>query len=213
MIEEFRRKFKIGPGPVGIFVGSIYGAKRPEFLLAAADHVRGLIPDFELVVIGDGPLRRIFSDASRTRAWLHWVGARRGADLVHYASTGSLLLNPGLVGLAVLDGFALGLPTVTCDVPYHSPEIDYLRHDYNGLVLPADSTPQEFATTVADLLRSPSKVQRLAESAFASSTRYGVESMTERFVEGILAALRAPRNSATSSRAQLRIHQDKSGPT
>jgi L-malate glycosyltransferase len=36
------------------------------------------------------------------------------------------MLMPGLVGLAVLDAFADGIPRVTTVIEYHSPEIEYL---------------------------------------------------------------------------------------
>lgn len=42
----------------------------------------------------------------------------------------------GEVGLAIVHGFAFGLPMITCrptpDGPYHGPEIEYLKDGYNG---------------------------------------------------------------------------------
>ena len=48
-------------------------------------------------------------------------------------------LLPGAVGLGVLDSFAFDVPLVTVDLPYHGPEIDYVRDGENGVKLPAQT--------------------------------------------------------------------------
>ena len=101
-------------------------SKRLAFSVEATDAIRSEIPDFQLLVIGDGPDRQMVDSAAASRPWLHVLGALKGNPMVDAAVAADLCLNPGLVGLAVLDAFALSLPMVTCDVPYHSPEIEYL---------------------------------------------------------------------------------------
>lgn len=184
-----RRELGIGDGPVGTWLSSVYDRKRPEFMVEAADRIRGDLTDFELVVIGDGPRRTVFDQAAKTRPWLHVVGARNGLDAVPPAATASVLVNPGLVGLTILDSFALGLPMLTCDLPYHSPEIEYLEHDVNGLMLAKDATPTDFAEACVRLLTNEKELARLSKAARQASFRYTLEEMVERFARGVLAAL------------------------
>ncbi len=148
----------IGDGPVGVYVGSLYGTKRIPYLIEACDQIRSKLPDFHLVVIGDGPDRPFLEDAASSRPWLHVMGMRTGAEMVRYAALGSVMLNPGLVGLSVLDAFALGLPMVTCDQPYHSPEIEYLVDGQNGLVLAADTSAAEYGDSVVALVNDSGPV-------------------------------------------------------
>lgn len=188
-IAAKRAELGIGNGPVAISIGSIYPTKRPGFLIEAADHLRSLILGFELLVVGDGPDRSILDDASSTRPWLHVVGVKVHSELAHYAGLASVLLNPGLVGLTVVDGFALGLPMVTCDLPSHGPEIEYLEDGVNGVMLPSGTTPLNYAESVAALLADESRLKQLSDGALSAASRYTMEEMVNRFTQGVLHAL------------------------
>ena len=117
------------------------------------------------------------------------------------------MLNPGLVGLSVLDAFALGLPMVTCDLPYHSPEIEYLVDGENGLVLAADTSAAEYGDNVAALMNDSDRLNRLSAGALASAEQYTVEEMVDRFATGILTALAggevSPRRRSLAVRGVL----------
>lgn len=188
-----RTSFGIGDGPVALSLGSIYPSKRPHYLIKAADHLHQSRPDFHLIVIGDGPDRPLVDAASGTRPWLHPVGMLNGKSMVEHASLASLLLNPGLVGLAVVDAFALRLPTVTCDLELHSPEIEYLSDGINGCILPRDASPGEFAAAVERIWRDDQLLKRLRAGAVESAKQYSIESMVENFARGVLGALLSRR--------------------
>ena len=188
-LGRLRRELGIGSGPVGITLGSIYPRRRPEFLIEAVDTIRTIVPSFELIVIGDGPSKAIVDRAAAKRPWLHPVGALTGRDMVRHAALGELVLNPGLVGLAVLDAFALGLPMLTCDLPNHGPEVDYLVDGVNGAIFPESSTPQDFGQRVANLLLDRDQLQVLKAAANQSARLYTIEEMVDRFASGILRAL------------------------
>jgi glycosyltransferase involved in cell wall biosynthesis len=184
-----RLELGLGDGPVAVALGSIYKARRPHFLIESADEIRRLCPGFELVVIGDGPERDVIDQASRTRPWLHVVGARTGSDMVRYTALASLALNPGVVGLAVLDAFALGIPMITCDVAGHGPEIEYIDHGVNGMILAETATPLEFATEAAGLFTAADRLEQLRASALETAATFTMSQMVERFASGILNAL------------------------
>ncbi len=82
--------------------------------------IRRDIPDFELVVIGKGPEADFIETAAAQHEWIHFVGPKSDDEKVPYWALSKLLLMPGLVGLVVLDSFALGVPMITTDYPYHS---------------------------------------------------------------------------------------------
>jgi hypothetical protein len=105
-------------------------------------------------------------------------------------------LNPGLVGLGVLDAFAMRLPVITCDLPYHSPEIEYLEHENNGLVLATDTSPELFGAEVTSLLLDRHRLRRLTSGAIQSAQRFSVEAMAERFANGVEMALSAAPRAA-----------------
>ena len=63
-----RAELGIGSGPVGVYVGSLYNTKRIPFLIEASDQIRSKLPDFHLIVIGDGPDRPFLDAAASTAA-------------------------------------------------------------------------------------------------------------------------------------------------
>ena len=195
--DEVRPKYGFGDGPLALYMGGIASKKRPEFLIDSAIEIRRLLPEFELVIIGDGPMRDIVKSAADEHPWIHWLGAIYDDTRIGPASVCSLQLLPGLVGLNVVDAFALGIPTVTVDLDFHSPEIDYLKHDVNGIILPNETSSHDYAQAVANLLQDRSKLEQLRSGAEQWGKKLSTQDMVERFVAGVHAALAAdPRQSS-----------------
>jgi len=115
------------------------------------------------------------------------MGPKFGREKILLIKLADLFLMPGLVGLAVLDCFAVGVPIVTTDYPYHSPEFAYLENGVNGIVTKLGQ--KEYASKVICLLDDDEKRRSLAKNALASSYNYSVENMVDRFAGGILRAI------------------------
>lgn len=168
---------------VGIYCGSLYADKQLEFLLDAAKLIHQENPSFRLLIIGDGPQRQWLIDAIRTQPWIHYGGAQFGEYKAAYFALAHFFLNPGLVGLAILDSFAAGLPFITTEYEGHSPEVCYLQHGQNGLILPFDQ--EKYARSVAELTRNTGVLLALKEGARKSAQRYTVENMVSNVTNGI----------------------------
>jgi glycosyltransferase involved in cell wall biosynthesis len=98
-------------------------------------------------------------------------------------------LMPGLVGLAVLDAFAYGTPMVTTDLPYHSPEIDYLEDGVNGVMVRDSEDPLAYARAVARVLTDDAYRAQLQAGGQAAMATYTIENMASRFAAGVVTAL------------------------
>lgn len=185
-----RTALGFGAGPVGAFVGSLHADKRLDFLFEAALAIRRQVPDFQLLVVGDGPQRAQVRAWCGGHAWVRWAGARFGREKVAHLGVADVLLNPGLVGLGILDAFACAVPLITTDCGKHSPEIAYLESGHNGLMTP--DTLADYAAAVVRVLREPPVLATLRAGCAASAADYGIEPMSRKFAEGIEACLDAP---------------------
>ena len=185
--RALRHALGFGEGPVGVFVGSLYADKRLDFLLAAASTIRQQVPDFHLLIVGEGPEREKVRAWCGANSWARWVGAQVGRDKAAYVSMASVMLNPGLVGLGILDAFVFGVPMVTTDCGIHSPEIAYLQHGING-VMTADDL-HSYANTCAGLLADQRRLSLLRNGCHNSAKEYTVQNMALRFADGIANAL------------------------
>ena len=189
--QVLRESLGLGAGPVCVFVGSLYADKRLDFLFAAAAAIRRELPDFHLLLVGDGAERekvRAWCDAN---PWTRWVGARFGREKVAYISVAQVMLNPGALGLGVMDAFVCQAPMITADSGNHGPEIAYLQNGVNG-VMTADDLDAYVEATV-DVLSSTQLLETLRAGCAVSAKEYTVENMARRFADGIERCLSAPR--------------------
>lgn len=185
-----RAELGVGGGPVGVYVGSLYEEKRIEFLLEAAGALHQAVPGFSLLVIGGGPQQHLVTAAAARNPWIKALGIRKGADKALAASLADVMLNPGLVGLNILDSFAGGLPMLTTDCRLHSPEIAYLDSGRNGVM--TENTLAAYVQACVALLADGSRLQAMRAACLADARLYTVAEMSRRFTEGALAALAAP---------------------
>lgn len=175
--------------PVGVFCGSLYPDKKLDLLVASADLIRQQMPNFALVVIGDGPSMPQMREAANTRPWMHLLGVRKGREKGLYFRMGDVMLNPGLVGLHIVDAFCAGMVMMTTRTARHSPEVAYLRDGENGVY--SDDTPKAYSQAVLEVIQDPVRLQRMKASALADSNHYTLENMVQRFADGIEAAVHA----------------------
>ena len=169
---------------VGIYCGSLYPNKRLDLLVEAGKRIHAEMPSFRLLVVGGGPEAGWMAQAAATHAqWLRYEGPRFGADKVACLSMAQVCLNPGLVGLGILDGFCAGLPMITTDLPVHSPEIEYLEAGVNGLMTPPRAA--DYADGVLALLRDPPRLAAMRAAARAAAERFSIETMVGNFSAGV----------------------------
>jgi glycosyltransferase involved in cell wall biosynthesis len=127
-------------------------------------------------------------EAAATRPWLHLLGVRKGREKALYFRMSHVMLNPGLVGLHIVDAFCSGLVMITTKTARHSPEYSYLRSGENGLAV--DDSPEIYSRAVLGLISNPARLAQMQKAALADSERYTLDNMVNRFVDGIEAALR-----------------------
>jgi glycosyltransferase involved in cell wall biosynthesis len=159
-------------------------------MIEALDRIRAKVPDFHMVVVGDGPNAAEISSAAETRPWISWVGTKKDAEKAAYFRLADIVLNPGAVGLHVLDAFCAGIPMATTVDARHGPEIAYLKNGVNGVV--SDGNPISYAADVVSLLEDKARYAAICTAAKIDAGRYTMVNMVDRFHAGILKSLALP---------------------
>ncbi len=183
--------------PLGLYCGSLYPDKRLDLLVQAAQRIHAAIPAFRLVVIGDGPSRPALEAQLAGQAWARCVGVKKGPEKAAFFRRATAYLNPGMVGLHVLDAFCAGLPMFTTANARHSPEIEYLEHGRNGFIV-ADE-PAAYADAVIAMLRDPARCAFVAAAARATARNYTLQNMVSNFARGIEECLGLRAQTAASA--------------
>jgi glycosyltransferase involved in cell wall biosynthesis len=183
-----RSELGLGCGPVALYCGSLYRGKRLGFLIEACLAIRRSLPDFVLLVIGDGPDRNLIVKAAQCHPWIQYLGPLFGTDRAPYMVASDVLLMPGQVGLAIVDSFVAETPLFTTDVPVHSPEIAYLENGINGVM--TTNSIDVFASAVIEYFSCAALQERLKEGCRRSAQQYTMEQMVENFSRGIVSSLK-----------------------
>ena len=188
--QKARLKERLGLSPksrVALYCGRMYPSKRIDFLIAAADRLRSVLPTFVLVLIGGGPDQEIAERAARHAAHIHYLGPLFGEHKAALFALSRLVALPGLVGLNVVDAFQHGVPPVATKYPYHAPEINYLHHGENGLL--TENDVEAFSKGIRRLAVDDELHAQLVAGCHAMAERITLDEMVRRFSEGILQAL------------------------
>ena len=185
--NETRRGLGLDSGPVGLVLGSLHADKGIPFILDAARHIRRSVPGFQLLIVGDGPDRRLVEAAARDEAFIRYAGPLTGRDKARCLRAATVMMNPFAVGLVVLEAFAAGVPIVVADGLGHGPEFSYLEHGVNCVIAPAE--PLAYAADVIALLRDDARRAALARSGAEVAREFTLDHMAERFCAGIAQCL------------------------
>lgn len=188
-LERIKQETGIRGDNVCLYTGGMYKEKRLDFLIEACIKVKIQVPDFEMIFIGAGPESDRVRIASERFEWIHYLGPKFDEEKVPYFMISKLFLMPSLVGLAVLDAFALETPLTTTSEPYHGPEIDYLVDGVNGVIVRDPDDPLVYADRVSYLLKGDKAREKLTAGCRAAGGKYTIEEMVERFAEGVIMAL------------------------
>lgn len=182
-LTSLRSQLGLRGANVGIFCGGMYPAKRLDFLLQACVRIRTIVPDFEMVLVGDGPSQHLASAAADNFSWIHYVGSKTKGDLAVIYRLGKVLLVPGVIGLVIIDSFVGQLPLFTTNSSAHGPEIEYLQQGMNGVSVEQDV--ELYSNAVAEYLISDAKLRRLIEGCKASAQEFSLDLMVANFTAGI----------------------------
>ena len=187
-VVKARAQLGIGTSDcVAVYCGMLHPVKALPFLLESSSLIRRAIPNFHLILMGGGPEQSYVESKCEGSSWIHVLGPRFGTEKALMLRIADVALQPGRVGLVILDCFAAGLPLVTTRLTIHGPEMDYFEHGQNGLI--TDSRPTDYSSAVIEVLQNREKLDELRDGSLASSNRYSVEAMASRFCNGICKAM------------------------
>ncbi len=173
-----------------VYVGRIYREKRLGELVEVARRLGGRpgIPPVEVAVIGDGPDLEQARALARDVSGMHFLGGLyEEAEVARWLRVSAAVTIPGAVGLAANHALAHGVPLLTRESDRHGPELEYLEHDVNALIVPGDL--DAYADAVGGFVGSPERRARLAAGALESRARLGLDHMVRAFDSGVRGAL------------------------
>ncbi|HEY0521453.1 MAG TPA: glycosyltransferase family 4 protein [Ilumatobacteraceae bacterium] len=156
--------------PLVLSVARLAPVKRQDELIEAAVVARRRVPDLQLVIVGDGPLRpaleaRVASHGAGD--WVSFAGRLSHADLVAEYQRSWLVASASLAegwGLTITEAAACGTPSVATDVSGHRSSI---VDGVTGVL----SSLDRLGETIADVLLDDRRRNKLAAAGLTRAQR------------------------------------------
>jgi glycosyltransferase involved in cell wall biosynthesis len=184
-VEE---EFTPGPGraerPVVVCVGRLAPVKRQDRMIEAAVTARRRVPDLELVIVGEGPLRTDLENAIARHGAADWITLRGHLgrpELVALYRRAWLVASASLTegwGLSLTEAAACATPAVATDINGHRSSV--VDGETGRLV-----DIEQLGDAIADVLLDEPVRRRMTDAALARARTLTWESSAT----GILAAL------------------------
>lgn len=191
-IQKFKNDLQINSVNVAVFIGALDASKRLDFLVQSATQIEKEVQDFQLLIYGDGPEHANLVNATRNLPFIKICGRANLKTQSLISKIAKVILMPGRVGLIAVDSFALGLPIITTDWPWHAPEFEYLIDGFNSIISKDDI--ENYSESVVALLNDVDKLARLKNQCLEDAKIYTIESMANNFHRGVLDALNSASN-------------------
>jgi len=186
-LVQLRQSLGLENKRVLLFSGRLYPEKKVDFLLRAVAVLQAKRPDVALLILGDGQERdrlETLQTELRLRDVRFLGEVTEPTSAGAYFQLADMLVVPGLVGLAIVHGFAFGVPLATTDHDFHSPEIEYLSSE-NGIMTTHDAA--QYAEAVGAVLGSPSRLRNMRKAAHRKGDQLCLAESVKRFVAAVVA--------------------------
>ncbi|MBO1894943.1 glycosyltransferase family 4 protein [Shewanella sp. BF02_Schw] len=134
-IDAFKAQYDLCNKTVYLFSGRLRAGKRLEHFIQALS-MSSKKSQSALVVVGDGDMSGEWQKLSREYELnIHFLGEIFDEEkLAIIFKSADWFIMPGYVGLAIVHAFSAGLPLLTENISFHSPEINYLEENINGVM-------------------------------------------------------------------------------
>jgi glycosyltransferase involved in cell wall biosynthesis len=193
LLAQFRaRSSKV----VFLYFGQLIPRKGVDVLVQYARHSFEKHGDrVDIIISGRGP------EEPRLRALAEGLPnvsfhSLSDLDLARALHISTAVVIPGIMGLAVTHAFAHGVPIVTRRGQLHSPEVEYIQDEINGLVLP--EVPDEFFQALDAFVDDPGLQRRLAAGAERTARTIDMSHMVKTF-HGVVAECLADSGNGSSA--------------
>ena len=171
-----------------IYVGRLTKRKKPYFLVKAfASEVDKYPSNTKLIIVGEGEekdkIKKYIAQnkLSNSIVLLGHISNHEKLKELYFNSFFSI--SPGYVGLSITQSFGFGVPMLVSKDENHSPEIEALRIEENGLFFKTDSKSDFNKTLLEAFKKRDSWVQKRMQILSFCKQNYSTEAMAKVFID------------------------------
>lgn len=167
--------------PVFVYVGRVAAEKNIDLTVQAFQQAQQLLPDAQLVIVGDGPER---ARLQQSFPWIHFAGMQTGEALAAHYASGDVFLFASVTetfGNVVTEAMASGLVVQAFD--YAAPQA-CIEHAQNGFLVPYNDAPAFLAQTKT-LVEARSQWTAIKEASRTTALGMSWQNVLDMFVQDL----------------------------
>jgi glycosyltransferase involved in cell wall biosynthesis len=193
--EMFRPGGTKALAPTVVCVGRLAPVKRQDALIAAAVEAKRRVPDLQLVLVGDGPLRPTLEariTALRAEDWIRMPGRLEHAELIELYQHAWVVASASLAegwGLTLTEAAACGTPAVATDINGHRSSV---VDGVTGVLAPLE----RLGDALADVLLDDRRRERMGQDALARARTLTWEASARGVLEALHGQVFSGRTAA-----------------
>ncbi len=186
--EETRKKYDIPVNaPTLLSVSRLVERKNIDLVLKAVPHLIEKLPDFKLLIVGEGPEYGRLQDLTerlgieRTVMFAGFVSEEEKRHLYLSADAFIQLSSREGLSISLLESKAAGLPAVVSD---SKGTREPVKENESGRIVYKPQDPMNVTTEILDLFLNPRDMRRMGRNAKREAEEnYSLQAMTRQYVE------------------------------
>lgn len=167
-------------------LGRLAAEKNLEFLAQAAADVIKSRPDSVFLVVGEGPIREKIQTIFNTyhvEDRLVFTGNLKGKSLADAYHAMDLFIFSSFSetqGMVLTEAMAAGVPVIALDGPGVR---DVINHEHNGILMPKDTTPDDFSRQIETTIAHPEKLKLWGNGAVETAEHFSRKKSAEKLIQ------------------------------
>ncbi len=204
---EIRQRYSRGDMPLLVTVSRLGHEKNVPFLLRCMARLKKTLPDFRLMVIGDGPQRKEYMDLCEQldiRQQICFLGSLPNQEIAAHMAAADCFVFASKTetqGIVILEAMAARTPVVALRA---SGVEDLVEDGVSGYLCPEEE--DAFAEQLLRILQSEPLRDDLGEGAFRAALRYREDAVAEMAVRIYTDTCR--QYAMTQASAQISVFRD-----
>ncbi|MBU0907808.1 MAG: glycosyltransferase family 4 protein [Nanoarchaeota archaeon] len=168
-------------GPVIMFIGRLDENKGCRIILESFQSVSKEVPEANLVIIGEGPLKGEFEERYEQDKRIHFFGKQPHEKIKNFLKSADVFVLPSIneaQGVILGEAVSAGKPIVASKLPGIA---EYLG-DKNGL-LATPGDPHDLARKIVSLMRNKNLMKKMSSENFKKSLSIDFQQVGREYIK------------------------------
>lgn len=168
-----------------VAIGRLHPQKNHKLLINAFSKIHKKIPDYKLVIYGEGDLREELTSLKNSKDCADYIELYgKTSDVLEKIKDSSLfVLSSNYEGMpnALLEAMSIGVPVISTDCPCGGPS-EIIKNQVNGLLVKVGDE-ESLANAILEMINNQDKANKMALNALSVKNELSIQVISKQWLE------------------------------